>query len=260
MEDEYEESGGSRFGGRWAAVGGAVLAIAVVGGAWVAVTGHGDKEKPAAVTSTVTVPPAATGPDQSQTDSSSGAATATSTSSGDASTTKCGFPAKWDSRPVTAAPDVTWQQVGALAAPVSTQYGPRKVSGPDGAVRQCYQHSPSGAVIAAINITVGGSDTAAGNQVVEKQFTPGKGKQEALEQESQEGSATVAGFQVQACTATKCLISVAFSGGGNTGAATVPLVWSSGDWMIDGTVSGISAGQPIDSLSGYVPFSPGGYS
>ena len=161
---------------------------------------------------------------------------------------------------MTSAPDVTWQKVGALAAPVSTQYGPRKVSGPDGAIRQCYQHSPVGAVLAAVNITIGGSDTAAGNQVVDKQFTPGKGKQEALDQEAAEGTATIAGFQVQACTATKCLVSVAVSGNGNYGAATVPLVWSAGDWMVDGTVAGTSAGQPIDNLSGYVPFSPGGQS
>lgn len=257
MEDEYEESGGSRFGGRWAALGGAVLAIAVAGGAWIAVTGHGGGKSAGAVTSTVTVPPATAGPDQSSGtgDNNNGAAATTSDAG---APTKCGFPAKWDSRPVTAAPDVTWQQVGALAAPVSTRYGPRKVSGPDGAIRQCYQHSPAGAVIAAVNITIGGSDVAAGNQVVQTQFTSGKGKQEALDQEAQAGSATVAGFQVQACTASKCLVSVAVSGGGNYGAATVPLVWSGGDWMIDGTVTGISAGQPVDNLSGYVPLSPGG--
>jgi len=257
MEDEYEQSGGSRFGGRGAALGGAVLAIAVVGGAWVAVTGHGGTGKSAAaVTSTVTVPPAAASSAPSDTDQSSTDA-ATTTSDAAAAHTKCGFPSKWDSRPVTSAPDATWQQVGALAAPVSTHYGPRKVSGPDGAIRQCYQHSPSGAVIAAVNITVGASDTSAGNQVVEKQFTAGKGKQEALDQQGAEGSATVAGFQVQACAASKCLVSVAVSGNGSYGAATVPLVWSSGDWMIDGTVTGISAGQPINNLSGYVPFGPG---
>jgi len=259
MEDEYEQSGDSRFGGRWAALGGAVLAIAVAGGAWVAVTGHGDTGKSAAaVTSTVTVPPATTGTGQSDPGAThTGTATATSST---ATPEGCGFASTWSSRPVTSAPDVTWQQVGALAAPVSTQYGPRKVSGPDGAIRQCYQHSAAGAVLAAVNITIGGSDTAAGNQVVDKQFTPGKGKQEALDQEAAEGTATIAGFQVQACTATKCLVSVAVSGNGNYGAATVPLVWSSGDWMVDGTVAGTSAGQPIDNLSGYVPFSPGGQS
>lgn len=258
MEDEYEQSGGSRFGGRWAALGGAVLAIAIAGGAWVAVTGHGGTGKSAAVTSTVTVPPAS--PDTGRSNpGDTGTETASATSRA-AAPTRCGFASTWSSRPVTSAPDVTWQQVGALAAPVSAKYGPAKVSGPDGAIRQCYQHSPTGAVLAAVNITIGGSDTAAGNQVVDKQFTPGKGKQEALDQEATEGTATIAGFQVQACTATKCLVSVAVSGNGNYGAATVPLVWSAGDWMVDGTVAGTSAGQPIDNLSGYVPFSPGGAS
>lgn len=255
MEDEYDETDGTRFGGRWVGIGGAVLAVAVAGGAWVVVTGQGSKKPTVAVTSTVTVPPAAPAPP-----GPSGAPSAAvgSTSAAVTVSAGCGFTGTWDSRPVTAAPAVTWQQVGALAAPVSTQYGPGKVSGPDGAIRQCYQHSPAGAVLAAVNISIGGSDTAAGNQVVEKQFTPGAGKQEALAQEGAAGSATITGFQVQACAASKCLVSVAVSGNGNYGAATVPLVWAHGDWMIDGTVTGVSAGQPIDSLSGYVPFSPGG--
>ncbi|TWE07370.1 hypothetical protein [Rudaeicoccus suwonensis] len=248
MEHDNDQPG---ISSRWVALGGGVLAIAIIGGGWVALTGNGSSTKTSAPTTTVTVAPGSSSP---------GAGTSTGTASSastPAARTGCGFPAAWDATPASSAPQVTWQQVGGLSAPTSPQLGPGKVSGPDGAIRQCYQHSPTGAVMAAANIAIGASDPLAGNEVVEKQFTPGPGKQQVLDQQGEEGTATIAGFQVEACEPAKCLISIAVSGGGNYGAATVPLVWSGGDWMVDGTVTGISAGQPLSSLAGYVPFSPG---
>lgn len=191
--------------------------------------------------------------------SSSAGTPATSPDAPSSSTaSSCSPDPTWVGKVPLTAPAVTWTPVSGLSAPVSPQLGPAQVSGPGGVLRECYAHSPSGAVVAAMNITVGGSVTTVGNIVVQRQWTPGPGKQEALAQQGQAGTFTIAGFQLQGCTPAHCLVSVAASAAGSYAAAQVPLVWSGGDWKVDGTVTGISSGAPLRDLTGYVLMSPAG--
>ena len=255
-DDERDDRSDSGTG-RWFALGGGILALAVVGGVWVALTGHDSNERAGSgATTTVTAP--ATGTATKTGPVAGSPATSTGTTS--AATNGCGFTDGWsETDAATSAPSVTWDQVSSMAAPTSKQFGPRKASGPDNAVRTCYQHSPTGAVLAAINIAVGGSDPKASDAVVNAQFTNGPGKQEALSQEAQAGSATVAGYQVQACNAAGgCLISVAFSAQGSYVEAVMPMVWRGGDWKVNGNVTGLSDSGALNNLDGFVALSPAG--
>lgn len=201
---------------------------------------------------TTTVLPPASGSTSAGSPASSASVPSSSTARG------CSPDPSWVGQVPQSAPAVTWVPVAGLSAPVSPRLGPARVSGPSGVLRECYAHSPSGAVVAAINITVAGSVTTVGNIVVQRQWTPGPGKQEALAQQAQAGTFTIAGFQLQGCTPAQCLVSVAASSGGKYAAAQVPLVWSGGDWKVDGTVTGISSGIPLTNLTGYVLMSPAG--
>lgn len=133
---------------------------------------------------------------------------------------------------------VTWQAQGAMSYPTSKDLGPKKT---DGVVRTCFQHSPSGALLAAANIIVGassGPDTS--EAVMQRQFTAGPGKTTMIagvhEPDNKAGTASPAGFQIGACTPQRCIVNLFLTGGEGSGSFTMPMVWSDGDWKLDGTL------------------------
>lgn len=142
---------------------------------------------------------------------------------------------KGSSEPPLLAPDVSWEPVSTLSVPTSTTYGPRKV---EGHVRSCYQHSPTGAVLAAVNVlavgwTVPSSDRAA---TLTAMMTPGSGRDASISggTSADPGTKFVA-FSVESCSSERCNVSLAYTLGTAVGVGNFSMVWSDGDWLLDGT-------------------------
>ena len=235
----------------WWGAGGVVVLV-IAGLLWIMLSGGGSGST-ATPTRTVTATPGW----NAYAPSTPGGASALGTSSGtSAAAGGCNVPGGDTLVPTSAIP-ATWQLVGSVAAPVSSSAGPKKVTGPGETLRSCYQHSPTGAVLAAINILIAGTTTNE-QQVVQQGFTPGPGRTEAAQQPADSGGGSIAGFQAQACTRSACLVKVAISVQGLYVEQTMPMVWSAGDWKVNGQVTGIAQAVQVASLNPYIPMSPNG--
>jgi len=143
--------------------------------------------------------------------------------------------------------DVQWKPFLAAAIPVSATLGPTKVDGP---LRTCFQHSPAGALLAAVNIELATATPGQGSRVVNAQFTPGPGRDKALSDvaKSTGSVANIAAFRLVGCTAEACNVEVIFFGGGRYVDGLLPVVWKNGDWYRDGSHTvgepGLVAGIP----------------
>ncbi len=145
--------------------------------------------------------------------------------------------------------DVQWKPFLAAAIPVSATLGPTRIDGP---LRTCFQHSPAGALLAAVNIELSTATPGQGSRVVNAQFTPGPGRDKALADvaKSTGSVANIAAFRLVGCTAEACNVEVIFFGGGRYVDGLLPVVWKNGDWYRDGAhtvgepglVAGIPAG------------------
>lgn len=147
-------------------------------------------------------------------------------------------------------PKATWEPVGVMSAPTSQTYGPTKVQG---FLRTCYQHTPIGAVFAGINYTIaiGTAPASEQNKVVEEAMTPGAARTSEMSEPPGELGWKITAFHVASCAPDRCNLVYVVSGNGGLGELNVPMVWSGGDWHIDGTKN--PGGGPIDSVpAGYV--------
>ncbi|AKU15043.1 hypothetical protein [Luteipulveratus mongoliensis] len=154
----------------------------------------------------------------------------------------------------------TWVQVSTVEVPV-TPAGPKTVSGD---LRKCYQHSPTGALLAAINVFAASSTSSDYTRVIKSQWTPGSGRNALITEldgggkdTPNPGPAALKGFSVaRSCSPAKCLVSVATGTPTALGAIVMPMVWHQGDWYVDGTAPMPSSG-PIDTLTAeFTPWGP----
>lgn len=147
-------------------------------------------------------------------------------------------------------PKAAWEPVGAGVAPTSADYGPTQVSG---YVRTCFQHSPTGALFAALNIVsaIAVAPSAERAAVLEAGMTPGAYRDEAMDTPAGELGWKIAAFHVEGCSAERCNLVLVVAAKGAFGTLNVPLVWTAGDWRVDGTRN--AGGGGIDSIPpGYV--------
>lgn len=154
-----------------------------------------------------------------------------------------------DAAPQSVMTDLRWTPFLSAAVPTSPTLGPTRV---DGALRRCYQHSPAGALVAAANISLAQYDPTQGRAVVKDQFLAGPGRDKALRDlaGSTGTPGQVVAFRLNGCTPEACNVDLVFFGQGMYAAAVVPMAWSGGDWVVDGTrvlpdgglVQGIPAG------------------
>lgn len=163
--------------------------------------------------------------------------------------------------------DVSELYVGAFPLWSSPEYGPA-AQDPSG-FYYCFQHSPEGAVLAAMAFSIQGAalvddafyafnDYVAGpgpdanTPDIERDM---EGKKEALV----ELRATPLGVRVLQYDGERAWIDVAiersFQGTITQQAGMLPLVWSDGDWKIEADGSKASSGA-VSSLDGYVLFTP----
>lgn len=161
--------------------------------------------------------------------------------------------------------DVQWQLYQREALPYSASAGPRTI---DGAVARSYAHTPTGALIAAVQIgartLLSGGDSW--RQVAEKQVMPGPGRDRFIQLRSQvtvDGPpdprlGQIAGFRFVTYTPETAVIQFAtkFSDG-HMQVTTGTVQWSDGDWkqllQPDGSAS--PTVQEIPDLTGMVSWS-----
>ena len=150
------------------------------------------------------------------------------------------------------APDTTWEIVRTTALPTSDA-GPKVI---DGEVRRCYDHSAEGALLASANI----SALLDVNAVVRDQFTPGEVRDSLLEYNSQNPGprlypVQVAGFSLSTSTPDQAQVQLILRNTTNDGLAlaTMLMVWSEGDWKVDGTTTPPPTVE-ISSMTGFIPW------
>lgn len=161
--------------------------------------------------------------------------------------------------PSVAPAGVTWVPLGAMSVPTSPTLGPAKLTAP---YRECFQHSPAGALLAAVNIQDAGSVTrSTAVTVIEHQVTAGPGRDNVISSINDPswvpGYASPIGFQFGACSPSSCIVNVVVSGGGSAEEFTDLMVWSGGDWKLNG--ANIPEPSLVQGLpSGFIPWSAAG--
>jgi hypothetical protein len=165
--------------------------------------------------------------------------------------------------PTSAPPDVRWELFQGLALPTSPIAGPRVVDGP---VRAGYAHTPTGALIAAAQISARALLTPeeGWRVVVARQLVPNPGRDAfvrllgALDTDEPPSVpyAQLAGFRFLAYDRQVAVIStVTRSANGVLHAGTDTLRWVEGDWKLEKPPNGLQQPQVVRDLSGYVAWS-----
>lgn len=171
-----------------------------------------------------------------------------------------------DGIPTTAPTDVTWELVGGHAVPRSATAGPTKITGP---VHAGYAHTPTGAVLAALNISTRSVFTpeSGWRKVSTAQVEPGPGRTAAVKQLATVtdwtppavGYGQTAGFRVVSYSPTQAVIehAVRFASTGQLQVGSITVIWRDKDWRLvlqpDGATGPYVASLP--TLDGFTAFS-----
>ena len=161
--------------------------------------------------------------------------------------------------------DVRWDLYQREALPYSTTAGPRTV---DGALARGYAHTPTGALLAAVQIGARKllSPGDSWRQVVEQQVVPGTGRDRFIQLRSQittDGTpdprlGQIAGFRFITYTPDIAVIQIATKFiNGHMQITTGTVQWSDGDWkeVLQPDSSESPTVQAIPDLTGLVAWS-----
>src|SRR5450755_2291153 len=173
---------------------------------------------------------------------------------------QCGLPAGSQTVPSSSPAVAGWVLVGSMAAPSSpSSVGPgRTVDG----FRECFAHSPVGALFSAVNFWAAGTayapsevyshlaaDTPSRAQAV--RFS--RGDDSRL---SDSGQVQLAGFEFNSYSASQADLSIVLQGtDGQLVTIACTMLWQAGDWRYEIPPSGAPAAGQIQSLDGYVAWS-----
>ncbi len=183
---------------------------------------------------------------------------ASSPSSSDA---RCNIPPGSQEVPTSAPTGVTWQLYQTIALPFSAQAGPTVVSG---GVARCYAHTPTGALLAAVQIYVRLGVAPDWLPVLDQQVMPGTGREvfaadrpdeDVTVQPGEYGQ--VAGFQFVTYSSAGAVVQLVVQmPDGSLQMAAVTVTWFGGDWRLqllpDGQATAIV--QQLSSLAGFIPW------
>lgn len=157
-------------------------------------------------------------------------------------------------------PKVTWVPLGRFTVPTSKTYGPAATDGP---LRHCYQHTPTGALLAAFNspFTISAASPADFRSVVDALTTPGVGRDKTIAAGPGTGGKPIdmkiQAYQIDSCSPDRCNLELVFALNGGLLQGPTSMVWSGGDWKTDGASS--DEAHPIQSVpAGFTNFSAGG--
>jgi hypothetical protein len=162
---------------------------------------------------------------------------------------------------VSAPVSVTWRLYHTVALPFSAQAGPTVVVGD---VARCYAHSPTGALLSAVQIAVRYALASDWRSVVAEQVMPGTGRNVYSDQRSgvnftvQAGEfGQIAGFQFVTYSSALAVVQIVVQlPAGEMQATTMTVQWSGGDWRLQLEPDG-SPGpnvQQVASLTGFIPW------
>ncbi len=160
-------------------------------------------------------------------------------------------------------PQVEWTTVGNFPVPGSDKVGPGETT--EDGLRTCYQRTPEGALVAAVNYLGAGTDARLVGPVSEYAPAKGPGRKAAIEsarEYSGAGSvrAQVVGYQVLNYDGTAAKIDLALQAEtGQYSSFVYDLIWEDGDWRIVLTDEGTAPTQPsqIADLDRYVQWGAG---
>ena len=168
--------------------------------------------------------------------------------------------------PTEAPPGVTWSLFQGVALPVSATDGPTKITG---AVFAGYSHTPTGALLAAVQISTRHLLTAAPGwqQILNAQIVAGPGRDAVAKVLQAQGNDTspprggygqYTGFRFVTYAPDVAVIEVAtkFSNG-NQDVSTLTVRWSDGDWKQELQPNGADTPsvQQVQDLSGFIIWS-----
>lgn len=202
---------------------------------------------------------AAPQPTSTPTGSPGGASSSTTATTG--TDTSCSLPAGNQAVPDYTPAGITWRIYQTIALPYSPTYGPQYV---DGDIARCYAHDPTGALIAASQISAR-LVAAPSTDVAKAQVVPGAGQQAFISKDSealknQQGGNTpgsfaqFAGFKYVTYTPATAVVEMVTQGSnGGYQAEAVTVAWANGDWKLvlqpDGSTS--PNAFPVTSLAGF---------
>jgi hypothetical protein len=168
--------------------------------------------------------------------------------------------------PATAPPGVSWTVFHGMALPGSQTFGPTQVTGD---VAAGYAHSPTGALIAAANISIRYAFADNWRDVLSQQTAPGPGQRSfaALRapypvDDFQPGSrGTFTAFRFVNYTpqlATIQFVTQFAAYGGAQQLSTLTVQWSGTDWLLVLQPNGAAGppATPVISLDGFTPWGP----
>jgi hypothetical protein len=173
----------------------------------------------------------------------------------------CDVPPGPQAIPQSAPAGVTWELYDTVALPFSAQAGPTVVNGD---VARCYAHSPTGALLATVQIAVRYALAANWQAVIAKQVMPGTGRNvyaaerpgaDVTIQAGQFGQ--FAGFQFVTYTSALAVVQLVVQlPSGEMQATTMTVQWADGDWRLQLQPDG-SPGpnvQQVPNLTGFIPW------
>lgn len=166
--------------------------------------------------------------------------------------------------PIAAPTGVTWSLFQTVALPSSMTEGPTRVDGP---VYAGYSHTPTGALIAAAQLSFRYLITPGDGwrQVLREQVLPGPGR-DVYEVNRSKVTADdpvgaygqIAGFRFVTYSTDVAVVQIVsrFSNSGSLQVATVTVRWSDGDWKLELQPDGGSSPsvQHLPTLSGFTPW------
>ena len=170
----------------------------------------------------------------------------------------CGLPGYADSGTLTSAPEAEWLFQGTTAYPTSSEYGPGATSPEE--VRYCFQHTPTGALFAAANAVVQGSDPSTARVWLDYVVADGPYREQIASSQEAADSAdsriNIAGFRLLAYNGDSARVDLAVRATSGTSTILVSgvyeFVWRDGDWKISADVAEPLNVASIPDLAGYV--------
>ncbi|MFC3690459.1 hypothetical protein [Aquipuribacter hungaricus] len=223
MAEEQVERNPWTRGGFIAAAG--VVAVLVILGVVLTITGTRADQPGTALPSTV----ASTSDDVAAPEPSA---------SSDGADSVCGLDGQTLEGTLAAAPTAEWQYQGTTAYPTSPEFGPGEVT--DEGVRSCYQRSPEGAVFAAANAVVQGTDPSTVEAWLDYFIADTSARKDVVTAagngDTSGTRAAVQGFRLLAYDGNSATVDVAVRGstdGEEVNLSMVyDLVWEDGDWKL----------------------------
>jgi len=169
------------------------------------------------------------------------------------STSGCTLPAGSQTVPSSSPPQAQWGTVGSMQVPQSpTVYGPERSDGP---WDTCFAHSPSGALLAAMNFYAEG--TAASPSAVLEHLavnvtaadTTGGGL-------DANGPVQLAGYRYDSYSPSQAQLTIVLQGPEGKLAGVVSIMsWNGSDWRYVAPADGTPSAEVLPDLTGYVQWS-----